>query len=204
MHLLSVHPSVVPALAGVIAARPNFINMLATPIFAKTTLSPHLTAPLQVLQSVAENVAVSSLIAKIWDSELLPLLEITQKKVSIPEWAVYIKSHAPIFVSITQILSKNNFTGHALPSEIDITAKMTPQEFSKLETEMVNSFYRSKDSQRAMQSHSIEKESLPPTCHVCAKPATNKCSRCKSTWYCSTECQKADWQKHKVSCVTPV
>ena len=29
----------------------------------------------------------------------------------------------------------------------------------------------------------------------------HKCSRCNCTWYCSTECQKADWKRvHKKIC----
>lgn len=34
-------------------------------------------------------------------------------------------------------------------------------------------------------------------CALCSKEATKRCSRCKSTWYCSTECQKQDWKNHK-------
>ena len=27
------------------------------------------------------------------------------------------------------------------------------------------------------------------------------CSNCKNTWYCSSECQKANWKKHKKDCI---
>jgi len=30
-----------------------------------------------------------------------------------------------------------------------------------------------------------------------------QCSRCKSAWYCSSECQRKDWKDHKKSCVRP-
>lgn len=42
-------------------------------------------------------------------------------------------------------------------------------------------------------------------CSACAKEATNIitlkcCAKCKSEWYCSRECQKADWKNHKQAC----
>lgn len=36
-------------------------------------------------------------------------------------------------------------------------------------------------------------------CAVCQQEATHRCSRCKLTWYCSTEHQKQDWKRHKTS-----
>ncbi|KAJ7640150.1 hypothetical protein B0H17DRAFT_1216720 [Mycena rosella] len=41
--------------------------------------------------------------------------------------------------------------------------------------------------------------STSETC-VCKKPATNRCSACKITAYCSTECQRGDWKAHKAHC----
>lgn len=38
------------------------------------------------------------------------------------------------------------------------------------------------------------------SCHICGKPASKHCSRCKKVYYCSSECQKADWQNHKHNC----
>lgn len=40
-------------------------------------------------------------------------------------------------------------------------------------------------------------------CARCGKPADLRCARCKKTYYCSKECQKADWPSHKRSCVAP-
>jgi hypothetical protein len=34
---------------------------------------------------------------------------------------------------------------------------------------------------------------------TCNKP--KRCSKCKSVWYCSAECQKKAWKKHKKECV---
>ena len=36
-------------------------------------------------------------------------------------------------------------------------------------------------------------------CAVCQQQATNRCSRCQETWYCSVEHQKQDWKVHKTT-----
>ena len=40
------------------------------------------------------------------------------------------------------------------------------------------------------------------SCKVCNKSSDrlNKCSACKSVYYCSSECQKVDWKSHKTNC----
>ncbi len=38
-------------------------------------------------------------------------------------------------------------------------------------------------------------------CNHCLGVATKMCSGCQSTYYCSHECQEADWQAHKQACV---
>ena len=35
---------------------------------------------------------------------------------------------------------------------------------------------------------------------ACSQPGTNKCSGCKTTFYCCADCQRADWPHHKLSC----
>lgn len=37
-------------------------------------------------------------------------------------------------------------------------------------------------------------------CKMCRKNATQFCSKCKHVYYCSTKCQKKDWQNHKSNC----
>ncbi|RPA85347.1 hypothetical protein BJ508DRAFT_303012 [Ascobolus immersus RN42] len=40
-----------------------------------------------------------------------------------------------------------------------------------------------------------------PNCKVCEKSNNlMKCGRCNDVFYCSRECQKTDWKKHKVDC----
>jgi len=37
-------------------------------------------------------------------------------------------------------------------------------------------------------------------CNLCKKDATSQCSKCKTTRYCSKECQISDWDRHKKIC----
>lgn len=39
-----------------------------------------------------------------------------------------------------------------------------------------------------------------PKCANCGKDASNRCSRCKTEWYCGKDCQKLCWKKHKEFC----
>lgn len=37
-------------------------------------------------------------------------------------------------------------------------------------------------------------------CEVCKKETSNKCSRCRTIYYCGAECQRVDWKCHKTTC----
>ncbi|KAI9866760.1 MAG: hypothetical protein M1813_000702 [Trichoglossum hirsutum] len=37
-------------------------------------------------------------------------------------------------------------------------------------------------------------------CTICAKPDSRRCAKCKSTAYCSIECQQTDWPLHSLLC----
>jgi hypothetical protein len=37
-------------------------------------------------------------------------------------------------------------------------------------------------------------------CHNCHEDASHKCATCKTTYYCTKECQKADWKDHREYC----
>ena len=40
-------------------------------------------------------------------------------------------------------------------------------------------------------------------CDVCKTATTKACARCKTSYFCSAECQKSAWKKHKKTCKTP-
>ena len=39
-----------------------------------------------------------------------------------------------------------------------------------------------------------------PACASCVRPATLTCARCGRVGYCSKECQRADWKRHRPEC----
>jgi len=40
-------------------------------------------------------------------------------------------------------------------------------------------------------------------CDVCKTTTTKACTRCKASYFCSAECQKSAWKKHKKTCKAP-
>ena len=51
-------------------------------------------------------------------------------------------------------------------------------------------------------SGSSSANSKPSThiCECCSKPCTKKCSQCHAAYFCSQECMKKMWPKHKLVC----
>jgi hypothetical protein len=39
-----------------------------------------------------------------------------------------------------------------------------------------------------------------PKCGACGQPADQRCSLCKSEWYCGRQCQVKSWKQHKPIC----
>lgn len=46
----------------------------------------------------------------------------------------------------------------------------------------------------------LEQLSNAKFCAICSKECTYRCRTCKKIYYCSVECQKADWEHHKHDC----
>jgi hypothetical protein len=54
-------------------------------------------------------------------------------------------------------------------------------------------------------THTIDPETLHAVCKYCGYTSNmtttlSRCSRCKVAYYCNTDCQKADWDVHKLTC----
>jgi len=52
----------------------------------------------------------------------------------------------------------------------------------------------------------VEDMLMKPThkCDVCKTATTKACARCKTSYFCSAECQKSAWKKHKKTCKAPM
>lgn len=58
-----------------------------------------------------------------------------------------------------------------------------------------------RDAQSQSNIHDVNANAVKIKCRACGKvDATKRCSRCKSVYYCSVECQKFDWSNHKQHC----
>ena len=62
------------------------------------------------------------------------------------------------------------------------------------------------DVSRKMSAETLGQESAGPEmlmcryCHQLKETPFQKCGRCKGPSYCSVQCQKADWRRHKPNC----
>ena len=51
-------------------------------------------------------------------------------------------------------------------------------------------------------AYNLQSKFMSQKCHNCFKTHSNimMCSKCKMSGYCSSECQRADWVSHKITC----
>ena len=106
----------------------------------------------------------------------------------------------PFIVEMIPVLSNNKLF------------KLSDEESTKIGNEIVKKYFEN------LSKEELRKELEPineiynvdnmeyfmddPKCANCGKDASQRCSRCKSEWYCSRECQVKRWKIHKQLCKT--
>jgi hypothetical protein len=73
-----------------------------------------------------------------------------------------------------------------------------------LDTKATNSsdvFKENKTNNDLQPNNASTEELIRNACGFCkSSGCSKKCSRCKETFYCSTKCQREDWNQHKTRC----
>ena len=106
----------------------------------------------------------------------------------------------PFIVEMVPILSGNKMF------------KLTEEEIKKIGNHVVVNYFENLNKDKLAKElepvneiynlDNIEYFMEDPVCAQCGKLANSRCSRCKSEWYCSKECQIKRWKEHKTVCKT--
>ena len=106
----------------------------------------------------------------------------------------------PFIVEMVPILSGNKIF------------KLTEEEIKKIGNNVLHNSFENLSREKLAKElepvneiynlDNIEYFMEDPICAQCGKLANSRCSRCKSEWYCSKECQIKRWKEHKVVCKT--
>ena len=90
--------------------------------------------------------------------------------------------------------------------------KLTKEEIEKIGNKVVKEYFENLTKEKLSKElecvneiynmDNIEYFMDDPICAQCGKLANSRCSRCKSEWYCSKECQIKRWKEHKNLCKT--
>jgi len=54
--------------------------------------------------------------------------------------------------------------------------------------------------QQSDRARPEEQKEVEHRCEICGTPTTSCCGKCKAVYYCSAECQRADWKTHRALC----
>ncbi|KAB0803780.1 hypothetical protein PPYR_00750 [Photinus pyralis] len=83
-----------------------------------------------------------------------------------------------------------------------IARQQLPQIFSKNHDDIVQTAQCLSEAYNAELLEKLEDINKKPekSCVKCGKGAMQRCSRCKSIWYCSRNCQVTHWSTHKDDC----
>ena len=104
----------------------------------------------------------------------------------------------PFIVEMVPILSGNKMF------------KLTEEQIKKIGNHIIKDYFENLSREKLAKElepvneiynlDNIEYFMEDPICAQCGKLANSRCSRCKSEWYCSKECQIKRWKEHKTVC----
>lgn len=95
--------------------------------------------------------------------------------------------------------TETDFTYLSLPNRLMMLRKVVKDDDKEARRTMV--LESRGQAIRWWQELSVERPAK--TCALCYRPGDKKCSKCKSVYYCSRDCQLLDFKEHKRVCVEP-
>ncbi len=110
-------------------------------------------------------------------------------------------------MNVNNVAEKNPFVVEIIP--ILFNARFSEEEIKRLSMKIINDYFNISDNQMRKEMDIISEvysvSNLDyfmedPKCANCLKDATSRCSKCKSEWYCSRDCQIKRWKMHKPIC----
>ena len=148
-------------------------------------------------------------------SQLLRLRKFFSEKLydQIPQMANFYRSLEEMaLVQFNNTLTDNPFIVEMIPVLANGKMfKMSNDKAKQIGSTLIHKYFKISDAQLRKELepmnevYSIDNMEYfmdDPKCANCGKDATSRCSRCKSEWYCSKECQVKRWKTHKELCKT--
>lgn len=107
----------------------------------------------------------------------------------------------------SSIPNSNPFIVEMIPTLSNLHKKISQNELKFLCDKILNDYFEKADIKKEMEIISeiyslsnLEYFMEDPKCAFCSREAASRCSRCKSEWYCSKDCQVKRWKEHKTIC----
>jgi predicted Zn-ribbon and HTH transcriptional regulator len=102
------------------------------------------------------------------------------------------------------------FVVEMVPTLFNSFRKIPEIKLKEIAENALNEYFRNQNSEEkrreveiisdVFNNQTLEYFMEDPKCANCGREATNRCSRCKSEWYCGKDCQVKKWKSHKEFC----